>query len=136
MDEKMNTYQLSFARVDILREDIAEIFINDGIEVDVSHVDEAEEFLATHLTTPYSVLFNKKNQYSLSFEAQLKMGNQEPLNAVAILCYTEHSRKLTTTQANNIPMKSDRDAKIFTNRTEAISWLESEQDKNKGSGSI
>jgi hypothetical protein len=77
------------------------------------------------------VLFNKKNTYSFNFNAQVLVGTQEQLNAVAILCYTEASRKSSETLIGGIPRIADWNAKIFSDRKEALSWLESEQENIK-----
>ena len=124
----MRTNEFSFGRIDILRKDLAEFIIKDGIEVNMEHVDEAEEFLKSNLAAPFSLLFNKKNNYSFQFNAQVKMGNYQQLNAVAILCYTESSKMSTNALVKAIPRKVDWNAKIFFKRGEALNWFESQQE--------
>ncbi len=128
MNETMNTHELSFAKINIIKKDIAEFIINNDIEINIEHVIEAEEFLAIHLVAPYSVLFNKKNTYSFNFNAQVVVGTQEQLNAVAILCYTEASRKSSEALISGIPRIVDWNVKIFSARNEALSWLETKQE--------
>ena len=123
----MKTYEHSFGQIIILKKDLAEFIIKDGIEVNVEQVDEAEVFLKNNLATPFSLLFNKKNSYSFKFEAQVKMGNYQQLNAVAILCYTESSKMSTNSLVKGVPRKIDWNAKIFFDRAEALEWLESQQ---------
>lgn len=60
----MDLYELSFAKIIILRDDIAEVMINDGVLMDVDMVAKYHEFLLAHLHAPFSLLINKINSYS------------------------------------------------------------------------
>ena len=74
------------------------------------------------------MLFNKKNSYSFQFEAQVKMGAIEQLNARAVLCYSESGIKSTAALVKGVTRKVEWHLKIFTNRIDALNWLEAEQE--------
>ena len=60
MEFTMNNKKLSFADINILREDIAEVIVHEGIEMDLAMVDEYHAYLQKHLQSPFSLLVNKK----------------------------------------------------------------------------
>ena len=76
----MDLYELSFAKIIILRDDIAEVMINDGVEMDTGMVDQYHVFLLTHLQAPFSLLINKVNSYTYTFEAQEKLAEAKELH--------------------------------------------------------
>ncbi len=123
----MDTHQLSFGTINILRKDLAEVIIDDGIEVCLEQVNEADEFLAHYLQAPFSLLFNKKNKYSFEFNAQLKLGTVTGLNAVAVICYNKTTNTLTKALSSGIPRSVEWNMKTFSNRIDALVWLEGEQ---------
>ncbi len=125
----METHELSFGNVIILQKDLAEIIINDGIEVSLKQVIEADEFLVAHLKSPFSLLFNKKYHYSFEFNAQEKLGVVKGLNAVAIVCYSQVNSTLTKALSNVINNTEEWNMQDFTNRDDALDWLASEQEK-------
>ena len=45
----MDLYELDFGKIILLKEDMAEVVINDGVEMDVSMVDDYHTFLISHL---------------------------------------------------------------------------------------
>jgi len=51
----VESYQLPFAKIDILREDIAEVIFNDGVKIDEQMVEQYHSFLISHLQVPPSV---------------------------------------------------------------------------------
>lgn len=69
----MELHELSFAKIIILREDIAEVIVNEGVEMTVEMVDEYHNFLLSHLRAPFSLLVNKLNAYTYDFDAQEKL---------------------------------------------------------------
>jgi len=49
----MEKYDLPFAKIIVLRNDIAEVIINDGIDMDLAMVNEYHKFLLSHLKAPF-----------------------------------------------------------------------------------
>jgi len=121
----MDLYELPFAKIILLREDLAEVIINEGVEMDVAMVDQFHDFLLSHLSAPFFLLINKIHSYTYDFEAQLKLGTLKELNAIAVVAYTRMT-KLTTETVASLPRDVKWNLKIFTNRDEALSWLDSQ----------
>lgn len=122
----MDLYELSFAKIIILRDDIAEVMINDGVQMDADMVAKYHEFLLTHLRTPFSLLINKINSYTYNFEAQEKLATLKEINAMAVVAYNRITRITTETLAS-FPRDVKWNLRIFSNREEALSWLQSQQ---------
>ena len=98
----MDLHELSFAKIIILRDDIAEVMINDGIEMNPGMVDQYHDFLLSHLRSPFALLINKVNAYTYSFEAQQKLAS--------------------------FPRDEDWNISIFPDHDQALGWLISEQE--------
>jgi hypothetical protein len=122
----MDLYKLPFAKIIILRDDIAEVIINDGVEMDVDMVEQYHDFLLSHLRPPFSLLINKINSYSYNFPAQEKLATLKEINAMAVVAYNLMTEIATETLAS-YPRKIKWNLKIFPNREEALSWLLTEQ---------
>jgi len=101
----METHQLSFAQIVILRSDIAEFIVNDGIEINIAMVNEYHEFLLSHLKKPFSLLINKLNCYSYDFEAQTQLANLTEVNAMAVVTYTKASELATRSLSSGVLRK-------------------------------
>jgi len=122
----MEFHQLSFCTVKVLRNDLAEVVINEGVEVSLSQLNEAESFLIEQLTAPFSLVMNKLNHYSFHFDAQLKMGTYQQLNAVAVVSYNKSSDPLIEA-LKKVPRSKVWNLQIFSNREDAIDWAKSQQ---------
>lgn len=123
----MKSFEVSFGIIKILQTDIAEIIINNGHEIDVPEVRECHEFLVEHLSAPFSVLINKLNKYSYSFDAQMEMGTLEQFNSIAIVSYTVTSELNAELLISSIPRTRPWTVKQFSNKTAALEWLQQEQ---------
>ena len=124
----METYELPFAKINILREDIAEVIVDDGIEIDVEMVQQYHDFLLSHLRSPFALLINKIHAYSYDFQAQEKIGTLLEINAMAVVAY-KRTTIITTEMLASYPRERKWNLKIFENRDEALAWLLSEQSK-------
>ena len=124
----MDKYRLPFADINILRDDIAEVLVDDGIEMDVKMVQQYHDFLLSHLKPPFALLINNIHSYSYEFHAQEIIGSLEEINAMAVVAYNR-TTKITTEMLASYPRKRKWNLKIFENRDEALAWLLSEQSK-------
>lgn len=122
----MQTYTLPFAQINILRDDIAEVIVNHGVEFDLELVRQYHEFLLSHLTAPFSLLINKINSYSYDFEAQQNIATLTEINVMAVVTYNEITHVTTETLAS-YPRKIDWELSFFTDREAALAWLLSMQ---------
>lgn len=124
----MDLYQLPFAKIIILRDDIAEVLINEGVELDLIMVNQYHEFLLAHLHAPFSLLINKINAYSYSHGAQQNLATLKEINAMAVVAYNRMSVFATKT-LSSYPRDEAWNIKIFSNREEALAWLIAEQEQ-------
>ena len=124
----MNNKKLSFADINILREDIAEVIVHEGIEMDLAMVDEYHAYLQKHLQSPFSLLVNKKNAYTYSFEAQAKLATIDEINVMAIVTYNSSAR-LSTANLQKIFHQDEWNLKFFRNCEDAYDWLIEEQNE-------
>ena len=92
------THQLSFGYIKIIADDIAEVIVNNGIEMTLEMLDEYDNFLNEHFkNNTFGLLINKINHYTYTYEAQLAIGSLENIGAIAVINY--HPRSVKTTQS-------------------------------------
>jgi len=121
-------YELPFAKIIILSDSIAEVIINENVEMTLAMVEQYHEFLLSHLVSPFSLLINKINAYTYDFDAQVNLATLKEINAMAVVAYTR-STKLSTQYLNSsVPRKRDWNLNICSNRDEALNWLRLEQE--------
>ena len=118
----MNTHDLHFGKVIILHDDIAEVIINEGIEMSLDMINEYHDFLVTNLKAPFALLVNKIHSYTYSFEAQLHLLNLAELKALGVVSYTNVS-EMSTRLLHSIPRSFEWNLKIFKDREKAYTWL-------------
>jgi len=122
----MKVHELSFSKIKLLSDSVAEVIINEGIEIDETMVDQYHEFLLLHLTPPFSLLINKINSYTYSFGAQLKLATLKEINAMAVVTYNRAAEIATHNLATSIPREVEWNIKVFSDRDKALDWLEVE----------
>jgi hypothetical protein len=118
----MATKRLSFADVKILEESVAEIIVDEGVEVSIPMVNELHAYLLANLKAPFATLVNKIHQYSYSGEAQFKLGDLPELVAIAVISYSPITHT-TTGHLATLPRKNQWNLKMFSERSEALHWL-------------
>ena len=123
----MQLHELSFAKIIILEDDIAEVIINDGVEMNENMVDTYHEFLITHLSAPCFLLVNKINSYTYDFPAQIKLGTIEQIGAMAVVAYNRTTEIATNTLAS-YPRDKKWNIQIFSDRDSALQWLISQRE--------
>jgi len=126
----MDLHVLPFAKIIILQKDIAEVMINDGVEMDTKMVDQYHDFLLSHLHPPFSLLINKVNSYTYDFQAQIHLATLKEINAMAVIAYNRIT-KITTESLASYPRSEKWNLKVFSNRNEALSWLLAEQNQTR-----
>lgn len=122
----MDLHVLPFAKIIILRDDIAEVMINDGVKMDMAMVEQYHDFLLSHLRAPFSLLINKVNSYTYDFQAQEKLATLKEINAMAVVAYNRVT-EITTETLASYPRDVKWNLEIFPNRDDALEWLISEQ---------
>ncbi len=124
----MESHKLSFAEINILRHDIAEVKIYEGIEMDLLMVEQYHDFLLKHLIAPFALLINKVNSYTYSFPAQVALADLEEINAMAVVTYSNRA-EVSTKYLTTIPRQQPWNLTLFSRRDKALLWLEQEQTK-------
>lgn len=119
----MKTFDLSFGTVTLLRPDLTEVIVNEGVEMDLDMVDEYHMFISEFLADPCATLINKLHQYTYTFEAQMSLSTLDKIKAIAIVVYTETAR-ITTTNLLKLPTHAGQNVKIFSDREAGLRWLE------------
>jgi len=127
----MNSFKLSFAQINLLNEHIAEVIVNEGIELNMSMVEEYHAFLLSHLKPPFSLLINKINAYTYTFEAQKNIANLTEIQALAVISYNKVT-SITTRQLASFPRNTRWNLQIFSDKTDALNWLKTEQELLQG----
>lgn len=120
----MDMHELPFGKIIILREDIAEVFIDEDVEFNIEMVEQYHKFLLSHLKAPFSLLINKINTYTYDFEAQQKLATLEEINKMAVVTYNQITN-ITTKYLADIPREVKWNLKIFPDRQLALNWLDS-----------
>lgn len=117
----MNIHNLPFGVITIIENDIAEVVIFDGIELDDKYVNQFHSFLEDHFDSNIFLLINKKNSYTYTFDAQKMIGAVDKINAIAVVAYNS-SGDLSTKVLKQINKKA-LNLKLFITREEALIWL-------------
>ncbi len=123
----MDHHRLPFASINILRPDIAEVIVDEGVEMTLQMVNEYHDFLLSHLVSPFSLLINKINSYTYDFEAQKNLATLNEIHAMAVVVYNEITR-MSTDNLASFPRDTSWNMKTFYDRHDALSWLELQQE--------
>jgi len=91
----MDKHRLSFATVNILSDNIAELIVDNDVEVSLEMVEEHDQLLTSIFTKRFGVLVNKINNYSYAYEATLSMGSIAQIKAIATVNYSPQGEKST-----------------------------------------
>lgn len=118
----MKVYRLSFGYINIIEPNLAEVIIDDEVEMDEKMIDEYHEFLLAYLKSPFSLLINKQNSYTYTFEAQRMIANLNEIQAMAVITKTIIT-EMTTEVLINMNRDKEWNIKIFQKREEALNWL-------------
>ncbi len=88
----MMEHELSFAKINILTDNIAEVIVEQGIEITLEMAEEYNNFLTERFPSSFALLINKVNEYTFAFEAQLTMASHLNLAAIAVITYKDEDK--------------------------------------------
>ncbi|AZQ83940.1 hypothetical protein EKO29_07885 [Colwellia sp. Arc7-635] len=116
----------SFGLINIISANIAEIIVNEDVEITLEIVDEYDAVMAQTFPGNYAILVNKINNYRYAFEALLTIASAENQKATAIISYGIESEQQTTDlktvrRIDNLNMKEFSGLNL--GRASAIKWL-------------
>lgn len=86
-------HNLSFAKINILNESVAEVIVGQNVEISLEMSEEYNDFLAEKFPNDFAILVNKINKYDFSFEAKLSMASHENLKAIAVVTYDKEGKQ-------------------------------------------
>ena len=121
----MKTHKLSFGEITILKVNLAEVIINQGVLFDMKMVNEYHAFLLAHLEAPFSLLVNKKFSYAYTFKAQKKIATLDEIKAMAVVIESFNA-KISTEFLISMNDSNSWNIKTFRFREEALNWLENQ----------
>lgn len=128
MQEGGFSHRLSFGTIIILNKHLAEVIIDEGVEMDRRLMNEYHDFLVKNLTAPFSLLVNKLNSYSYTFDVQRKISKLKEVFAVAVVVNSVGS-KMATKTILSLNINENWEMKIFYSREEALMWLTDKRNK-------
>ena len=100
----MKIIQVSYGKIIILQEDIAEVIINQGVVMDEKMIDHYHDLLRSKLVAPFYLLINKENSYTYDFMAQRNLATINEIGAMAVVAYNKVT-SMTTEMLNKLPRK-------------------------------
>jgi hypothetical protein len=125
----MQKYQLSFAKVNILSEHIAEVIVGQDVVISLEMSEEFDYFLTRFFSDNFALLINKINEYDFSFEAKLSVASHENLAAIAVVTYDNQS-KASVGKIAAIRQRDGWNLKVFDGLNlgwqEGLDWLQGE----------
>ena len=119
--------RLSFGcTINHLESDIAEVIVDEGVELEIEMVEELDNYLSDFYSGNFALLVNKKNQYSYAYEAQLCLASLEHQRALAILYHDLKREHIPPLLGQRVTL-DDINVKIFPatklGLQSAINWL-------------
>lgn len=117
--------RLSFCQLTRLSGDIIEVIPDGGVEIDLAMVEELDANLVAMMGTSFAMLVNKVNSYSVTFDAQMKIGLMPSVAATAVVVYNS-AGEMGTQQIKAMTEEEgeEKSINIFFDRNQAVSWLE------------
>ncbi|WP_019027354.1 hypothetical protein [Colwellia piezophila] len=125
----MKKHQLSFAKINILNEHIAEVIVDQDTVISLEMSEEYDRFMSEIFSNYFAILVNKINQYDFSFEAKLSMASHQNLTAIAVVTY-DNEGKESVEKLAAIRQLDGWNVKIFDGLNlgwqEGLDWLNNE----------
>ncbi|PKH85753.1 hypothetical protein [Colwellia sp. Bg11-28] len=125
----MQKYQLSFAKINVLTEHIAEVIVSQDVVISLEMSEEYDDFLTKLFSSNFALLINKINQYDFSFEAKVSVASHQNLAAIAVVTYDNES-KASVGKIGAIRQRDGWNLKVFDGLNlgwqEGLDWLHGE----------
>ncbi|MDP2562669.1 STAS/SEC14 domain-containing protein [Psychrobium sp. 1_MG-2023] len=106
----------------MLADDIGEITVNEGTEIDVAMVEEIHMLMLSVFNDKFSLLINKVNSYSTHFDALSLFGQIDEVNKIAVYAPSKMA-KFSADFSAAIPSSSALNIQVFIERDEALDWI-------------
>ena len=118
----MKNYKMSFGTIIKLNNNLAEIVVDDGIEMNLTQVKEYHNFLLNNLKAPFYLLVNRKYSYTYTFEAQKAIVNFDKIKKLAVLLSTQGGLMSSETLLS-LNENLNWEISWFNKREDALAWL-------------
>jgi hypothetical protein len=105
-----------------LKSDLAEIIVDDGVDININMVIEIHAFLLSTLSDSFSLLVNKSNAYSTQLDALIMFGTLSAIDRIAVFAPNKLA-KMSADFSATIPSSTALNIEVFTDRDEALDWL-------------
>lgn len=125
----MKKYKTSFGTIKVIENNLAEIIVDEGIEMNLTQVNEYHHFLSKNLSAPFYLLVNKKHSYTYTFEAQKAIVNFDKIKKLAVFLSTQAALMSSETL---LSLNTDLNWEIswFSKRENALAWLKKKMSLN------
>lgn len=114
---------LQFGVLKMLNPRLAEVFINEDVEVDLAMVKECEETLNELMPGPFGLLLNEKKRHTYSPAAESYFSQMENMEAMAVVLYTRFT-DIASKYLQSFHEEAEWNMKVFYDREKALEWLE------------
>ena len=121
----MKIIELSFATITLLDVCVAEVCVDQGVEIDMPRVEEFHAALQGVFSDCFGLLVVKKNSYSYGPKAMMKIASLGNLRAIAVVNYNS-ARLAATKTLKLMPANREKNIKNFDRRGSALAWLKRE----------
>jgi len=122
----MEMYRVSFASIRLLEVNLAEITVDEGVDIDLKMVEEIHLALHSLLPDKFSLFINKKNSYSTQLDALIKFGQLKGIDKIAVYAPNKMAQ-LSADFSASIPSSSVLNIQVFTDPNIALAWLKQSQ---------
>lgn len=131
--------RLSFAYVNIVQDNIAEVIIDNNVIITLDMLEEYDIYLNKHFKGNFGLLINRINHYSYSFEAKLTLGSVNGLCAMAVVYYNRMSKESAHSMMN-ARINDEFNLKLFSGlelgKHNGVNWLRDEIEKRNNNPSL
>jgi hypothetical protein len=118
----MEVHQTSFAKICVLRNNLAEITVDSGADITLEMVSEIHQYLLSLFSHSFSLLINKTNAYSTQLDALIQFGTLAEIDKIAIFAPNKLA-KMSADFSATIPTSTVLNIEVFTEREDALDWL-------------
>ncbi len=123
--------ELDSAIFELIKPQILRVTVYNGIEVDMNIAKQYRQAIKTLVTQPTGLLVDKRNSYSLDFNAQRFVLNNLPnIAATALLVHSSFSSIAAETQLHFLRTEQHQ-VQIFSSQRAAVKWLGEQLEASK-----
>jgi hypothetical protein len=126
-------HRLSFAKIHFVSNNIAEVMVDNDIEITIEMIEELDDYLSSYEYQHLGILINRINSYSYSFEAKFCVYSHHKMKAIALVYYSSQCRQ-STQDILDLRFMDELNLKMFEGIElgwqQALNWLQQELSLN------